>query len=305
MSDAPSFTLPPDELALHAWLDGELPPAQQEAVTLWLDEHPEEAARVRLWAADREALRVRLDPLLHEPVPVALQQAVWRTEVAGTGGVSGGGTGQAQPPGGRGWQGWRLAAGFVAGVAVALGAQQFVGQGPAASGGSAGVAAGAWPQAAAVAHAVYVPEVRHPVEVSTRTGTGADAQQEAHLAAWLTKRIGRPVRLFDFRDEGFALVGGRLLPGGTGPSAQLMYEEASGRRITVYLQAAPDEPRAGPQRPGAEPVQFRYEQQGELGLFYWVEGEPGQATGYALVGALPKDRLLALARHLDAQLASR
>jgi anti-sigma factor RsiW len=36
---------------------------------------------------------------------------------------------------------------------------------------------------------------------------------------------------------------------------------------------------------------FRYEQQGELGVFYWVES----GAGYALVGALPKERLLALA----------
>lgn len=302
MSDEPSFTLPPDELALHAWLDGELPPAQHEAVTHWLDEHPEEAARVRLWAADRDALRVRLDPLLHEPLPQALQQAVWRTDGV-AGGVSGGGTGRPQRAG---WLGWRLAAGFVAGVAVAVAAQQLRGAGVFSSAGeSADVASMAWPHAAAVAHAVYVPEVRHPVEVSTRSDSGADAQQEAHLAAWLTKRLGRPVQLFDFQAQGFALVGGRLLPGGTGPGAQLMYEDSSRQRITVYLQAAPRGAQAAPKDPAGAPVQFRYEQQGELGLFYWVEGEPGQATGYALVGALPKDRLLALARHLDGQLAPR
>ena len=39
---------------------------------------------------------------------------------------------------------------------------------------------------AANAHAVYVPEVRHPVEV------GAD--QEAHLVQWLSKRLAVPVR---------------------------------------------------------------------------------------------------------------
>ena len=36
---------------------------------------------------------------------------------------------------------------------------------------------------------------------------------------------------------------------------------------------------------------FRYEQQGDIGMFYWVEA----SAGYALVGALPKATLLALA----------
>lgn len=39
---------------------------------------------------------------------------------------------------------------------------------------------------ATVAHAAYTPEVRHPVEVT--------AKEEAHLVAWLSKRLGAPVR---------------------------------------------------------------------------------------------------------------
>ena len=37
---------------------------------------PERAAQVRLWRADREALRAQLDATLHEPVPPRLAQAV-------------------------------------------------------------------------------------------------------------------------------------------------------------------------------------------------------------------------------------
>ena len=62
---------------LSAWLDGELEPAEQRAaVDAWLREHPAEAARVRQWAADRDALRERLAPLLDEPVPEPLRRLV-------------------------------------------------------------------------------------------------------------------------------------------------------------------------------------------------------------------------------------
>ena len=123
----------------------------------------------------------------------------------------------------------------------------------------------AWVQRAAVAHSVYVPEVRHPVEVKA---------QEEHLARWLTRRLEMPVKLYDLRAQGFELVGGRLLPDAQGPSAQLMYqaigEVPAGQtplRVTVYLRKPED----------GTPAAFRYEQQGRTGLFYWVEGaSPGR-----------------------------
>ena len=80
----------------------------------------------------------------------------------------------------------------------------------------------------AVAHAVYTPEVRHPVEVH--------ADQEAHLTAWLSKRLGAPLKPPALADAGYQLVGGRLLPGATGSVAQFMYEDASHQRLTLYVQ---------------------------------------------------------------------
>jgi anti-sigma factor RsiW len=83
-------------------------------------------------------------------------------------------------------------------------------------------------------------------------------------------------------------MGGRLLPDAAGKSAQLMYENAQTKeRVTVYLR-----------KPETDaPTTFRYVQQGEIGLFYWVE--PG--AGYALVGPLPKERLLAIAQSIYRQ----
>jgi anti-sigma factor RsiW len=261
----------PDDFSdseLSAWLDGELDADRHAQVDAWLREHPEQAARARLWAADRDALRARLDPVLGEPVPPALLHQVLQ-----------------QRPHPR-WNQAAIAAGLlVAGALVgAAGVWQWQDQKVAAAiaAAQAGTPAG-WIQRAALAHTVYVAEPRHAVEVRA---------QEEHLARWLTRRIDIPVKLFDLRDEGFELVGGRLLPDAGGKSAQLMYESvdpnAPKQRVTVYLRK-PD---------AAAPTAFRYRQQGDLGEFYWVEA----GAGYALVGALPKERLLSMAQSIYKQL---
>jgi anti-sigma factor RsiW len=140
-----------------------------------------------------------------------------------------------------------------------------------------------------VAHAVYAPEVRHPVEVSVREGDAAQQrEQEAHLSRWLTRRLTVPVKLFDLRDQGFELVGGRLLPDAAGPSAQLMYQDTMGMRVTVYLRKAGEHD---------APAAFSYERRGDLGMFYWVEGR----SGYALVGTQSRERLLSLAQAIAKQ----
>ena len=273
----------PDDTLLSAWIDGELPPERRAEVEAWLREHPDDAARVRAWSADARALRSALGPPLDEAVPTALTQTVWRKAPAVLPGLA--------------WGRWAAAlALFVLGGAVGAGLMWRV-QGSSAT-TAAAAPGGGWVQRAAVAHSVYVPEVRHPVEVRA---------QEEHLSRWLTRRLDVPVKLFDLREQGFELVGGRLLPDASGPSAQLMYQAitppgaasaaAKPERVTVYLRKPDD----------ATPAAFRYEQQGELGLFYWVEGRSANSgpTGYALVGALPRDKLLALAEAIYRQEPSR
>jgi len=276
----------PDDTLLSAWIDGELPPEQRAEVEAWLREHPEGAARVRAWSADARSLRSAFGPLLDEPVPAALTQAVWRKAPVVLPALA--------------WARWAAAlALFVLGAAVGAGLM-WRAQAPSGSAvvAASGERASGWVQRAAVAHSVYVPEVRHPVEVKA---------QEEHLSRWLTRRLDVPVKLFDLREQGFELVGGRLLPDASGPSAQLMYQAivpagaasaaAKPERVTVYLRKPDD----------ATPAAFRYEQQGELGLFYWVEGKSANSgpTGYALVGALPRERLLALAEAIYRQEPSR
>jgi anti-sigma factor RsiW len=243
---------------LSAWLDGELDAAASAEVQAWLARDPDAAQQARLWAADRDALRAHFAPVLQEPVPVQLRAAAWQRV---------------------GWPRWAqaaMAAGLLVTGALAGGGSMWQWQQRQMAQLQVRLAAGTaqgWVQRAALAHSVYVPEPRHAVEVKA---------QEEHLARWLTRRIEVPVKLFDLQAQGFALVGGRLLPDGPGKSAQLMYEDAQKRRVTVYLRK--------PDKPGD--VAFRYEQQGALGMFYWV----GDGCGYALVGELPRATLLALAQ---------
>lgn len=286
----PRRTDPLDE-RLHAWFDGELPPDERDEVDAALAEQPALAARVRGWEADRAALRAQLAPVLDEPVPERLARAVSLAAAS-------------RPSPLR-----RLAAavaifllGGVTGAVLVRGLQSPPGVAAEANGGGDG-----WPRRALVAHAVYAPEQRHPVEVTA----AENRAQDNHLVRWLTRRLTVPVKLFDLNAFGFELVGGRLLPDLNGPGAQLMYQDAAGRRVTVYLRKS---------EPGAHDdpalAAFRYERQGELGLFYWVErgggigtiasgaaGSTAQAprTGYAVVGALPRERLLAIAEAIYRQ----
>jgi anti-sigma factor RsiW len=255
---------------LSAFVDGELNATDLQRVQSWLQDHPEDQVRVAAWRADREALGELFKPTLSEPTPPELLATVWRrpsqprwaiaAAAAGlllTGALAGGG-GVWQ------WQQQRHE--------VQL-AQQRIQL-------AAGSAQG-WVQRAAFAHSVYVAEPRHAVEVKA---------QEEHLSRWLTRRINIPVKLFDLQAQGFDLVGGRLLPDGPGKSAQLLYQDAQSRRVTVYLRR----PEEGTQ------AAFRYEQQGKVGMFYWVE----EGAGYALVGELPKETLLTLSQAIYAQMGA-
>jgi anti-sigma factor RsiW len=258
----------PDDALLSAWLDGEIEGADCARVQAWLQEHPEDAARVRLWAADRDAVRARFASSLDEPVPERLAQAVWRRHAR------------------RGLGLWPQAAAamLLLAVGVLIGA---LWRGMAGSDASA-VATKTWTQRAAIAHAVYAPEERHPVEVNVREGDAArQREQETHLSRWLTRRLAVPVKLFDLREQGFELVGGRLLPDAAGPSAQLMYQDAMGQRVTVYVRKADQQ----------APAAFRFDRQGELSMFYWVEDR----CGYALVGPQSRERLLTLAEAIYKQ----
>ncbi len=278
----------PNDDQLSAWLDGELGITERDLVDAWLREHPEDSARLQLWAADRDALRARFQAVLDEPIPDALRERVllkpvrrwpwasntalpWARAAMAAGLLLAGGV-----------IGAALSGGLGAGMGAGVGTGGMAATGGLFKQGSDGAARSTWTQRAAVAHTVFVPEVRHPVEVAVSGAPAAEQRaQEEHLARWLTKRLDMPVHLFDLRSHGFELVGGRLLADAIGPSAQLMYQDSRGTRITVYLRRP---------EPGT-PAAFRFHREGQVNMFYWTD----EGYACALVGTLPREKLLALA----------
>jgi anti-sigma factor RsiW len=75
-------------------------------------------------------------------------------------------------------------------------------------------------------------------------------------------------------------MGGRLLPGGSGAAAQLMYDDASGRRLTIYVRATD----------GTETA-FRFQQEGDAATFAWID----QGFGFAVTAVASRDQLLPIA----------
>jgi anti-sigma factor RsiW len=122
------------------------------------------------------------------------------------------------------------------------------------------------------------------------------AEQE-HLVKWLSKRLGRPLKVPDLTGQGFELVGGRLLPGDAGATAvraQFMFQNTAGERLTLYLGAVQGD--AG--GVNTQESAFRFANEGPISSFYWVD----QGFGYALTGPVPRDRLMQLAQAVYQQL---
>jgi anti-sigma factor RsiW len=262
--------LPPDDAELHAFVDGRLDPAARAAVQARLDGDPEAARMVAAWRLQREALRGLHAGLLGEPLPATLLQAGRQLH-------------DRSSRLGR-WQRW---GGMAAALLLAFGLG-WGGHGEwrrQQDGSMAGRAtAGAFARQAGVAHAVYAPEVRHPVEV--------EAAQQEHLVQWLSRRLNRPLKVPQLGGQGYELVGGRLLPGERGARAQFMYQNAAGERITLYVGALEDGKAASGE------TAFRFTGDGPVPSFYWVD----RGFGYAVAGKLPRQRLLLVAEAVYRQL---
>lgn len=260
---------PITEAELHAHIDGQLAPERQAALQAYLAQHPEEAQRLAAYRAQTRGLRTLFAPVLMETLPPRLVRAALpRTSI-------------------RPWYRQRLAAGVA--IAVVSAASAWIVRGHVEQ--TLAVAPMEVPPAltgfalrAAVAHVVYSPEVRHPVEVS--------ADQEQHLVAWLSKRLGAAVTVPSLQSIGYALLGGRLLPGDSGPVAQFMYADASGQRLTLYLT------HEAPALPHQPATAFQFGQDGPVNVFYWVD----KSFGYALSGSVPKPELARVAHEVYRQL---
>ena len=205
------------------------------------------------YADQNSLLRRQFDPVLTEPIPARmyLKRQAWH-EYA------------------------RAAIFIAAGIAIGL-SVPLLRTAPA----TPALVATPLPIRAARAHLVYSPEVRHPVEV--------DAREQDHLVKWLSKRLDVPLKVPVLAAEGFELLGGRLLPGPDGPVAQFMYQDPTGKRLTLYVT-----------RPhkGDEVTAFRFAQEGRVSVFYWIDRD----CGYALSGEIEKPQLSRVASLVYKQL---
>jgi anti-sigma factor RsiW len=236
---------------LQAYVDGRLADERLAAVEAYLAQNPDVRERVALDIRQRNALRGQLEGKFAEPVPprlwIANIRAARRTALVG-----------------------RLKAVaaslviFTVGASAGWFAAHHETLAPPATSGVA--------QNANAAYRTYVVEVAHPVEVASA--------QEAHLLQWLSRRLGKPLAAPDLTPFGYRLMGGRLLPGNDSAAAQLMYDDASGKRLTLYVRAAP----------GSETA-FRFQRDGDAATFAWID----QGFGFAVTAPATREELLPIA----------
>jgi anti-sigma factor RsiW len=237
------------EAELNAYVDDELPADRRSIVEAWLAIHPEDAARVAAWRKQIALIRERFGHLANERPPqrLGIERLTQRRYGA-------------------------IAAATAAAVAAFL-----IGAGAGWNARGIEIAVPSeltrYTTDALVAYRLYTVEVRHPVEVP--------GDQRPHLVAWLSKRIGSPLNPPELDKEGLKLVGGRLLPGPTGPSAFFMYESPSGERFTLYCGRIKDGQTA-----------LRYTDGGQNAAYYWVD----QNLAYVLSGPAEANTLHEIAQ---------
>ena len=277
---APS-EVPVTEAELHAYADRQLTPERAAEVAAWLAHRPDEAARVRAWEAHKHELRALFDPVLDEAVPPTLRQAArrpapWfaRPALAAAAALL-----LALAAGG----GWALRGAHDAPLLTAATSH-----------------ANDFAARAAIAHVVYAPEVKRPVEV--------DGAHEEQLVTWLSKRLGAPMKAPHLQAVGYALEGGRLLPGERGPVAQFMYRDEAGHRLTLYVSnekpssstgLATADLRGG-DAAGRTDTAFRFASEGPVNVFWWVDGP----FRYAITAPADRAALTRVSAEVYRQLAA-
>jgi anti-sigma factor RsiW len=246
------------EADLLAYVDDRLPAERRADVEAHLALHAEDAARVAAWQQQAEDLRAHFAPLDDGMSPALA--ALFAPKPSPVVPVL-----------------LRVAAVLL--IAVVGAGAGWVGRGYVA----APVVVAALPQEAARAHLVYAREVLHPVEVTAR--------EEQHLVTWLSKRVGTQLKVPSLAAQGYALVGGRLLPASSGnnAAAQFMYENRQGQRLTLYVRSGES----------CSDTSFRFAGEGNAMAFYWVDA----GFGYALTGEAGREALLPAARVVYEQLS--
>ncbi|WP_269931536.1 anti-sigma factor family protein [Aminobacter sp. HY435] len=245
---------------IHLAIDGELPEDERAAYQAWLEANPDMKAKSQRYAADNAALGGLFVGVLDEPVPMRLA-AVIEGDTPKR---------KSSPP----W--WRMAAAATLLVAGGLGGYLLGTNGLGSPVGSDDRMA----EQAIAAHLTFAGDKNRPVEV--------DGSNPDYLTGWLSKRTGLKLVAPDLSNNGFQLLGGRLVPAGGNTAALMLYADAEGNRISVYVIAEGGERSKGT---------FTLASGGPEAIYWEDEG-----YGCVIVGTLPPQELGVVARDAYKQL---
>ncbi|MBE9603417.1 anti-sigma factor [Acetobacteraceae bacterium H6797] len=225
---------------LHAFVDGRLEPARRAEVERLIAAEPALRLRLEAWARQRQALREAASALPPGPTPPSLSTTMLLEQHLAR---------RRQP--------WRMAA--AAAVIFALGAMSGMGGSMMMPSPPRPTEIARLQMEAASAYRVFAVDAR-PMEM--------DASHPEALRAWLAQKLGHAVTLPDLSAQGYHLLGGRVLAAMYGPAGMLIYEDAMGTRLTVYIQ---------PMRLGRE-AEMRRVAMGSVSGFAWITGKIGYSV---------------------------
>lgn len=245
-------------------LDGELPAEERSDFEAWLDADPDRKARYARFADDAARLRDALAGVVDEAVPERLSRLL----------IDGRADQQATVTGRRRgwWEYWQAAAaaallflaGGVGGYFIGIGQND---------------AEDRLAEQAVGAYQTFTVDLPRAVEV--------DAGDKPYLNGWLSKRVGLKLVAPDLSEQGFELLGGRILPSGDNVAALLVYKNATGKQISLYVTGTKE-----------DGIKGTYEEAGRPSAVYWLD----KGFGCAVVGSLPSDQLSDVARSAWRQL---
>jgi anti-sigma factor RsiW len=200
------------EEELHAYIDGQLDATRIEAVERYLENDHAAAARIADYKQNRNELRT----IFENEAEKAFPESSIITYVAGLQ--------LSRRP-----RKWLAFAAVLLPVFLVGSGSGWITRGELSPPRLTGISAIA--QEAIENSIVYTEDNARPVEL-----TSANQGQLVH---WLSSRLQTDVKLPDLTSSGYHLLGGRLVATEYGPAGLLIYEDAVGIRITIFIRVMP------------------------------------------------------------------
>ncbi|WP_434672377.1 anti-sigma factor family protein [Pseudomonas sp. R1-15] len=198
------ISMPPSDSDLHAYVDRQLSEDDQRQVQIYLDSHPDVAARVRGWQQDTLHLRAAMSAALQQSHNPGLDPAIIRQRL-------------------RHRSRRQLASAAVLVLAVGVGGF------------------GGWQarQMTLLSAAAPMADALQAYRLIAQQGVlPADYQtgDEQSMQGWLDRYFTQADRLPDLSAAGFKPVSGRLLSTDQGAAAMVVYQDPSGLKISFYVR---------------------------------------------------------------------